>query len=112
MQKKFRSNNIFAICTVLATAFFYPVCICHSPVIAQQNTHLSNDYKGAILQKIDSLLVTKYVLPEMAKKYADEFRKNMKMVFLNHLTMRKNLLTRLRQISFILQMISISILES
>ncbi|MFQ5821338.1 MAG: S41 family peptidase [Candidatus Heimdallarchaeota archaeon] len=76
MQEKLRLSKIFDLSNILLAAILYSVCICNSFVIAQQDNNLNdNVYKVRVLQKIGSLLETKYVLPEMAKKYAEEFKK-------------------------------------
>ncbi|MFC1556651.1 S41 family peptidase [candidate division KSB1 bacterium] len=76
MQEKSRLDTIFSSSGILLTVMLYSVCICNSFVIAQQDNNLSDKaYKVGVLQKIESLMETKYVLPEMAKKYAEEFKK-------------------------------------
>ncbi|MFC1528711.1 S41 family peptidase [Candidatus Latescibacterota bacterium] len=76
MQEKSRLNILFSSSYILLTVMLYSVFICNSFVIAQQDNNLSDKvYKVGVLQKIESLLETKYVLPEMAKKYAEEFKK-------------------------------------
>lgn len=48
---------------------------CQSLVLAQQQERLMDTvYKKSILQKIDSLIESKYVIADKARKYADEFR--------------------------------------
>jgi retinol-binding protein 3 len=55
------------------------VCVFHSSILAQQSKTLSNRaYKKSILQKIEGLIESKYVMAEKAKKYADEFKKKCK----------------------------------
>ena len=76
MQEKIRLKQIFYLSTILLTLILYSVGISSSFVIAQQDNNMSDKtYKVEVLQKIASLLETKYVFPEMAKKYAEEFRK-------------------------------------
>ena len=76
MKEKLRLNRIFNLSNILLTVVLYSVCIFNSLVIAQQDNNLSNAvYKTRVLQTIDSLLETTYVLPEKAKKYAEEFKK-------------------------------------
>ena len=58
------------LCTVLTG--MWP---CQSLVLAQQQKRLTDTvYKKSILQKIDSLIDSKYVIADKAKKYADEFK--------------------------------------
>jgi len=59
----------------LLMIIFYVFCLNSSTAIAQQNNLKDLTYKTIVLEKIGDLLETKYVLPEMAKKYADDFRK-------------------------------------
>jgi hypothetical protein len=62
--------------TILLIVVFYSLCVCNSLALAQQNNNLNDtNYKDKVLQKIDSLLITKYVLSEKAIKYAEEFKK-------------------------------------
>lgn len=76
MQEKMRLKQIFYLSNILLTVLLYSVGISSSFVIAQQDNNMSDKaYKVEVLQKIASLLETKYVLPEMAKKYAEEFKK-------------------------------------
>ncbi len=76
MKEKLRLNRTFNSSNILLTVVLYSFCIFNSLVIAQQDNNLSNAvYKTRVLQKIDSLLVTTYVLPEEAKIYAEEFEK-------------------------------------
>jgi tetratricopeptide (TPR) repeat protein len=75
MQRKYRFK-MYNLSNILLIALLYSVCIYNSPVIAQQNNNLNNEiYKDRVLQKIDSLLKTKYVLSEKAIEYAEEFKK-------------------------------------
>jgi hypothetical protein len=75
MQEKLRLNNIFSASNILLTALVYTVCICNSYLFPQQDNNLSdNVYKAGVLQQIGHLLETKYVLPKMAEKYAEEFK--------------------------------------
>ena len=70
---------IFNFSILSLTALLYFGCINNSLVIAQQNSNLNiKVYRYEVLQKIDSLLETKYVIPEKAKKYATEFEKKYK----------------------------------
>jgi hypothetical protein len=51
------------------------VCTCQSLVQAQQQKSLADRaYKKSILQRVCSLIENKYVIPEKAKVFADEFR--------------------------------------
>jgi hypothetical protein len=51
------------------------ICMSPSLVRAQQLKSLTdNAYKNSILQKVDSLIESKYVIADKATKYADEFR--------------------------------------
>ena len=76
MQEKIRLKQIFYLSNILLTVMLYSVGICDSFVIAQRDNNMSDKaYKVEVLQKIASLLETKYVFPEMAKKYAEEFKK-------------------------------------
>jgi tetratricopeptide (TPR) repeat protein len=75
MQEK-PQLKIFNYSNMLLTALLYSVCVCNFLVIAQQNSNINNKiYRYGVLQKIDSLLEKKYVIPEKAKKYAAEFKK-------------------------------------
>ena len=68
-------NNYFY--RILLFALLCSVWLCNFYLLAQQNTDFNNkDYQHRILQKIDSLLITKYVLAEKAIKYAEEFKNN------------------------------------
>jgi C-terminal processing protease CtpA/Prc len=75
MQEKLGFKKIICLSNVLLTALLYSLCCNNFLVIAQQYDFIDNKHKMKVLQKIDSLLETKYVLPEMAKKYAVEFKK-------------------------------------
>ncbi len=70
MNVRFKLSRVLIITIIYSTAFF------NSFTFAQQTNSLSdNDYKVKVLQKIEDLLETKYVIPEMANKYAEEFKK-------------------------------------
>jgi tetratricopeptide (TPR) repeat protein len=76
MRKKIRLKRIFYLSNVLLTITLYSVGICNSSILAQQDINLSDEvYKIEVLQKIASLLESQYVIPEEAKKYAEEFKK-------------------------------------
>ncbi|UCF04057.1 MAG: S41 family peptidase, partial [bacterium] len=76
MQEKIRSKQIFHLLNILSTIILFSVCICTSLVIAQPDMNMSDKaYKSEVLQKVASLLETKYVVPELAKQYAEEFKK-------------------------------------
>jgi tetratricopeptide (TPR) repeat protein len=76
MQKKIRLKQIFYFSIILLTFMLYSVGICNSSVLAQQDNNINDKaYKLEVLQKIASLLETKYVIPEMAIKYGEEFKK-------------------------------------
>ncbi len=76
MQEKFRLKLILNLSIILLTVMVYSIGICNSSVIAQQDNDISDKaYKVEVLQKIANLLETNYVIPEMAKKYAEEFKK-------------------------------------
>jgi tetratricopeptide (TPR) repeat protein len=76
MQEKIRLKQIIYLSNIFLTVMFSSVGICNSSVIAQQGNNISDkDYKVEVLQKIASLLETNYVIPEMAEKYAAEFKK-------------------------------------
>ena len=68
------SKKILYFSFILLTVQFCSVYSNNFSVFAQDNNIVDTQYKMKVLQKIDSLLQTKYVLPEMAKKYAAEFR--------------------------------------
>jgi len=54
---------------------FFVLFMRHSFLFAQQPHRLTDrTYKEGVLQKIASLLESKYVLPDKAKEFADEFR--------------------------------------
>ena len=46
------------------------------------------------MQKIAGLLETKYVVPEMAKKYAEELKRNLNPDFMDLIQIPKNLQSR------------------
>jgi len=76
MKERTRLKRIFYLSTILFTVLLYSVGISSSFLIAQQDNNMSDEaYKVEALQKIANLLGTKYVFPEMAKKYAEEFKK-------------------------------------
>jgi len=76
MQNGFLRCTLFKTSSVFLSVLLLAFCICTSLVMAQQVIDLQDeDYKYGILQKIDSLLERNYVLPEMAKRYAEEFNK-------------------------------------
>jgi len=76
MQEKIRSKLILNLSIILLAFMPYSVGICNSSVLAQQENDISDKaYKVEVLQKIANLLETNYVIPEMAKKYAEEFKK-------------------------------------
>jgi len=73
MEEKPRLK-IFNFFNILLTVLL--CSICNSLLIAQQKNNFNDQrYKYRVLQKIDSLLKAKYVLPEKAKEYAGEFNK-------------------------------------
>ena len=75
MQEKIRLKQICFLVKILLTATLYSVGICNSSVLAQQDNNMSDKaYKLEVLQKIASLFETNYVIPEMAIKYAEEFK--------------------------------------
>jgi tetratricopeptide (TPR) repeat protein len=75
MQKQYRSQTS-NLSRILFMALVYSACVCGSLVSAQQNNELKDEiYNNEVLQQIDSLLQTRYVLPEKAIEYAEEFRK-------------------------------------
>jgi tetratricopeptide (TPR) repeat protein len=63
---------------ILLTILFYSAPSRNFSVLAQSNNIFNTPYKMKVLHKVDSLLETKYVLAEMAEKYADKFRKKYK----------------------------------
>ncbi|MGD8538673.1 MAG: S41 family peptidase [Candidatus Aminicenantes bacterium] len=76
MLEKRRLKRIFDLPHILLTLLLYSFVFCTSFGIAQQDKDISdNAYKAEVLQKIASLLETKYVFPERAKQYAEEFTK-------------------------------------
>ena len=63
--------------------------------LAQQQRNVRDgSYRNAILHKIDSLLESKYVLPEKATKNAEEFKKCIPRVLVNPVQPPQNLLER------------------
>ena len=75
MQEKIRLKHIFYLSNIFLTFMLYSVGICNSSVIAQRNNNMGDKaYKLEVLQKIASLFETNYVIPEMAIKYAEEFK--------------------------------------
>ena len=60
---------------LILSFLLYYVCFCNFFVTAQQSFNLSDkNYRGGVLHKIENLLKTKYVLPEKAEQYAQEFK--------------------------------------
>jgi len=75
-MQKIRLKQILYLSNILLAVLLFSVGINNSFVSAQQAKNISNKaYKVEVLQKIAGLLETKYVVPEMAKKYAKEFKK-------------------------------------
>jgi tetratricopeptide (TPR) repeat protein len=75
MQEKIRSKPILYLSNILFAILLYSVGIRNSFPIGQQDNNITDkSYKVEVLQKIASLLETNYVIPEMAKKYAEEFK--------------------------------------
>jgi hypothetical protein len=76
MQEKTRSKKIYDLSNKMLTVLLYFVCCSYSSAIAQRNNDLIGKiYRDSVLVKLADLLETKYVLPEMAGKYAEEFKK-------------------------------------
>ena len=74
MQEKppFKTLNFSKL---LFTIIFYSAGIYSSGLFAQSNNNFKNEfYRYRVLQKIDSLVDIKYVFPQEAKEYAQEFR--------------------------------------
>jgi hypothetical protein len=72
MQEKYRFK-IFSLSNIFLSALLYS----NSLVVAQQNNKLIDEnYKNGVLQKVDSLLITKYVLSEKAIEYSEIFKKS------------------------------------
>ena len=72
-MKTFRSFFVIPGTILLA------VCFCRAAVPAQHLKSLSDKaYKKSILQKIENLIESKYVIAEKAKSYAAEFKKKCK----------------------------------
>jgi tetratricopeptide (TPR) repeat protein len=63
-------------CAAASLASLWFSSVCSNPAFAQERRRLENlDYVLEVAQKVDSLLVTNYVLPEEAERYAAEFRR-------------------------------------
>jgi len=61
---------------IILAIILFAFCICNSRVAAQPNKSISDkSYKTDVLNKIAGLLEEQYVLPEMAKIFAEEFKK-------------------------------------
>ena len=73
MEEKFISKNYYWP-KILLPFLIYSTFNYHSIAIAQPGDVMDDQYKITILQQIDSLLAAKYVLPDEAKAYADEFK--------------------------------------
>jgi tetratricopeptide (TPR) repeat protein len=68
-MKPFRSRY------TIPGAVLMAVCFCHAAVPTQHLKSLSDKaYKKTILQKIEKLIIDKYVIAEKARKYADDFK--------------------------------------
>jgi tetratricopeptide (TPR) repeat protein len=60
---------------VLSGILLWAIALLHSFAFAQQSRSLADrDYKNEVLQKIASLIDSKYVLTEKAKGFAEEFK--------------------------------------
>ncbi|UCC74131.1 MAG: tetratricopeptide repeat protein [Gemmatimonadota bacterium] len=56
-------------------AVLWLACACHSPLWAQEQPNLRDHaYRHEVLERIDSLIESKYVLPDRAGEYAEGFR--------------------------------------
>jgi tetratricopeptide (TPR) repeat protein len=76
MREKIRLKQILYLSNIILALMIYSFGICNSFAIAQHDIDLSDKaYKVKVLQKIASLLEAEYVIPEMAKKHAEEFKK-------------------------------------
>jgi tetratricopeptide (TPR) repeat protein len=76
MREKIRLKRILYLSSIIFALLLCSVGTSSSFEIAQQDKNLSDKaYKVEVLQKIASLVETKYVFPEMAKKYAEEFKR-------------------------------------
>ena len=68
-----RPSRVFSLCT---TGSLLLVCVYQAPLLAQQTQSLSDPaYMFEVTQKVDSLIVANYVLPEEAERCAAEFRR-------------------------------------
>jgi hypothetical protein len=75
MQVKFRVSEI-KVSAIIHIVIFLSIGINNSHLSAQSTNSLDDTkYKDSILQKVDSLLIKKYVLAEKAEAYSDEFKK-------------------------------------
>lgn len=77
MRKKMvSSGKIYALPTILLSIWLCSIGLVLSASPAQQQRSVSDKaYRDGIVEKIRGLLEEKYVIPERAKKYAEEFRK-------------------------------------
>lgn len=75
MLDKSRSHSTVPALRGLVMAAVWFACACHSPLRAQQQRSLRDHaYLHEVLERIDRLLESKYVLPDRAGEYAEEFR--------------------------------------
>ena len=76
MLDKNRSHSTVLVLQKFLISAVWFACACHSPLRAQQQRSLSDSaYLHEVLERIDSLLEGKYVLPNRAGEYAEEFRR-------------------------------------
>jgi tetratricopeptide (TPR) repeat protein len=74
MSEKRPHKKISFLLNVFLSVLFCSILCIHFPVTARQNNPINHNNKIKILQEITRLIETKYVFPDSAKKYAEEFK--------------------------------------
>jgi tetratricopeptide (TPR) repeat protein len=78
MKEVLISRKLVYFSFIFLTIQFYSLSSDSFSVFAQDNNLVDTQYQMKVLAKVDSLLETKYVLADMAEKYAEKFREKYK----------------------------------